>query len=450
MIPSGCCGVFCRSLVVASVAAMMHGCGGGGASGELGVNLNMDLPQGAVFVAGQSFVVKGDVAFRGSLPSAMSWSVTPLSGSSLAHAPSIANQGCANKASRPPYYPNGDSYSECVVTISLPYEMVSGRWRLTFSASGGSISGNKSVDFEVASADRSIQILTPDIVTGASAMTPASVTAALALDPLRYTYKDIRYAWSFSQSSPQSAPLIGAETQTVRFVPQQEGQYILDLKVTGLVDGRNVQSKKSIMVVVDPADTDALDVTPTQFVAPGDAVTLTGNIVGALPNHRYEWLWTQMSGPQTVSLTGSNTPKAGFFAPAANGVYTFNAEVTRTSLTSGSVKKRTAQTQVFVGDNILNVDIQADPADPIPGSPVSVTASVPGISSKGLVVKQWSWSMLAPSGATISYSSANNAVFTPNAEGVYVVEVSVTLQDSRGGEFVVKQTKAITVTAPMY
>ncbi|MCC5612595.1 hypothetical protein LC612_39350, partial [Nostoc sp. CHAB 5834] len=76
-----------------------------------------------------------------------------------------------------------------------------------------------------------------------------------------------------------------------------------------------------------------------QVVTAPDAVTLTGTVVTGTPAPSpIAYQWTQVDGPETVTVSNSNSLVASFVATAP-GLYTFEL-----AGTAGGVTKRTVTT----------------------------------------------------------------------------------------------------------
>lgn len=426
--------ILSTSISVFALAALTA-CGGGGEGESAGngggtsnsnITISLNPSTDVDLKSGDTYAIKAVATAKSSTISSLKWSVTALDGQPASVAPIVSDANCENISRSGGGTVNGISTSgnaSCETYLVVSNAEVYGKWEVRAVASSASshsayqgfkVNTGEKPGGTTASGFKLVIPLRPiQVVEGAIASATAGYTVA---DGVQAT--NVKYEWSVVTGT---ANLAGANTETVSFVTATGGNYVLKVKVTATINGKQETVEGNVVVATTtPQSSNAfdLDAGATQIVNSNSVVTLKGVVTagGTVTPGSFTYKWTQVSGP-TVSLSNASnlTPS---FIPNESGVYVFELSATN------DVATKTARTEVVVntisvsaGDaQIVNINSSTPQA-------VKLTAVTTGTTS----AVTYTWTQTA--GPTVEIVNANSAgaSFVPTTVGTYRFTVTATV-----------------------
>ena len=187
------------------------------------------------------------------------------------------------------------------------------------------LSNNGTYDFdlsETSAAILTIQLWQPSGVNAnAGSNSTAFPNNVITLDGLGSTGSSLDYLWE-QTSGPETVVLTGADEAVANFTATTVGDYTFQLTVDDGTDTDSDIVNVSVLNVTASAGLDQSNLLTNNLV-----VTLDGSSSVGSP---LTYLWEQLSGPETVALTGS-TQVTATFSPDIAGDYTFQLTATNGS-----------------------------------------------------------------------------------------------------------------------
>ena len=290
-------------------------------------------------------------------------------------------------------------------------------FKLTATDSGGQ-SGSATVAITVTAP---LAVANP-VVTLGSITTPVTVgtTVALSGSAVAGTGRSIAsYAWT-QQSGPATVIITNPKSNTnASFTATLAGSYTFMLTAT---DSSGQTGSASVVVVVNAAVSASPPVVTLgsipSVVAPGVTVNLSGSAVAGTGLRLTSYVWTQQTGPTTVTISNANTANATFISPAT-GTYSFMLTATDNGGQTGTATVvitvnsppvlNALSAQTVVAGQALNFTVTA--TDPDGNTPIFHSVSLPTgatLSATG----NFSWPNASPAG---SYTLVYYASDTYNA-----------------------------------
>ncbi|HEY3402385.1 MAG TPA: gliding motility-associated C-terminal domain-containing protein, partial [Ohtaekwangia sp.] len=233
------------------------------------------------------------------------------------------------------------------------------------------------------------------------------------------------YAWQ-QVSGPNTATFNNPLIASVTVSGLIQGIYVFSLRVT---DDDGDTDTDQVTVTVNPAPP---NVPPVANVGPDQEITLPVNSVSVTGSGTdsdgtvSSYAWTQVSGPNTASITPANQPGVTFGNLIA-GSYVF-----RLTVTDNLGSKGQKDINVKVNPQPVNIppvaNAGADKQITLPISTVALTGS--GTDTDGTIAS-YAWQQISgPVPATFSAPAAASTNASDLAEGIYVFRLVVT--DDKG------------------
>jgi large repetitive protein len=231
----------------------------------------------------------------------------------------------------------------------------------------------------------------------------------------------IDYQWSFTSVPSASAltDLTDDQTATPSFVPDEAGDYVVELVVTN-----DVGLDDTATVTITAAAGPTADAGADEAVALGDAATLDGSASqpGGGSSVDYQWSFTSVPTASALTALTDDQTAAPSFTPDEAGDYVVELEVTNDLGTSDT-------------DSITVTAVGAPTADAGSGDTVAVGAQVDldGSASQmgdGATSLDYAWSFTSvPTASALTALTDDQTAapsFVPDEAGDYVVELEVT------------------------
>ena len=247
------------------------------------------------------------------------------------------------------------------------------------------------------------------------------------------------YSWNVAKNGTAgfatqvSAAPTAATTDKFTFTPDDNGNYVVNLIVTDLANGKGTATQSIVVTNVAPTPT---IIVPGSLVE-GTPVTLTSSVfdpskVDVAAGFKYSWI---VSVNGAVSAT-SNSSTLTFTPDAA--AYTVALTVTDKDGGTGLT------TTVFTVTNIApTVAIDGAPASSPEGTPIVLTSTVTDPGPNDNLAYAWT---VTKNGAGLIAATTPGLTFTPDDNGAYAVSLSVT--DSSGAVTTALTQIAVTNVAP--
>ncbi len=278
----------------------------------------------------------------------------------------------------------------------------------------------------VAKAGGTITITLPVNSTGLSGS--ASVSTA---GPLKYVWTKL--------SGPTSFTISGDSTATPFISSLTEGTYQVKLLVT---DTNYFSGTDIVTIIVQPAPVPVANAgADVNLVLPANSTALDGSASTTPAGGPLKYVWTQVSGPSTFTITGDTTVHPTV-SNLAEGVYQFKLTVTNTAGISNS--------------DFVNIVVVAAPvAMANAGADISLTLPVNSTTLNGTAsystgggTLTYLWSLVSgPTSFTITNANTATPIISDLTEGVYQIKLRATNAQGSWAEDVV----AVTVSAmPVY
>lgn len=271
-----------------------------------------------------------------------------------------------------------------------------------------------------------------------------------AAGPLTGPLQTFAYGWRFEAVPPGSQVALTSQTVAPSFTPDVAGQYQLRVEVTDSTGRRGLSP--AALVTITPCGTSAPFVAGIAQSPPGDVplgagVSLSPSVTdadvagcGQAPQFRYRWRFEELPAGSQAALVGADA-RVPAFSPDVAGNYVVALVVTDPTGRSSAVETVSVVASPC-GASAPSASVSVDPASPMLGAPVSVTATVtdpdngatcrPPLSGP-LQTHAWAWSFDAvPPGsrAVVSNATGQVATFQPDVAGPYVLRLLAT--DSTG------------------
>jgi len=209
----------------------------------------------------------------------------------------------------------------------------------------------------------------PPVVTLSSSI-PSPVTTgtvvSLSGSAVAGTGRSIAsYAWT-QQTGPSTVMITSANTSNGSFTaPSTTGTYSFMLTAT---DSSGQTGTATAVIVVNSSVVASqplvtLDTTIPTTTTSGAVVTLSGSAVAGTGRSIVSYVWTQQSGPATVTIKNANTASASFTAPSTTGTYSFTLTATDsggqtgTATTSIDISASTSVSPISSGGKGGSMDI---------------------------------------------------------------------------------------------
>ncbi len=226
--------------------------------------------------------------------------------------------------------------------------------------------------------------------------------------------------WTWTQvSGPSTATLTGNSTANLTASSLTEGVYVFRLTV---VDDDGASDFDEVSVTVNPeigntpptanAGTDQL------LTLPVNSTNLTGS--GSDPDGTVSaYLWTQKSGPSTISITNPSSATASING-LIQGVYVFTLQVTDDD---GDTDTDDITVTVQAGNISPTANAGTDRTIVLPTNTVVINGS--GSDGDGSIIR-YAWSQVSgPTAATLSNASTSSLTASGLLEGTYVFQLEV-------------------------
>jgi len=249
-------------------------------------------------------------------------------------------------------------------------------------------------------------------------------------DPLTFQWR------SLSSPGGVTVSLVDGATAQARFTPTAAGVYAFELTVS---DGE-LAARDTVLVTVGAANrVPVVDAGPDQSITLGGVATVT--VTATDPDGdllTYAWIVASRPEGSTAALSATDAPTVSI-TPDLAGAYTL--QVTVSDGRGGQAIDSVKVTATIAGMNrapIANAGFDLTGTETIPIGLLGFSSSDPDGDPL-----TYSWTFLSrPDGsaASIIASSSVSASFTPDIEGVYVVQLEVS-----DGEFSSTDTATITV-----
>lgn len=234
----------------------------------------------------------------------------------------------------------------------------------------------------------------------------------------------VSYAWT-QTAGPNSSTLANQNTQVVSISNLVEGNYTFTLTVTDNLGGVGTDT-------VDVSVSLASNVPPTvnaganrNVTSPTSTATITASASDS-DGTIASYLWTQVSGPNTATLTGATTATISL-SNLIDGTYVFNIRVTDNR--GGAAND---QVSVIVAPQAANVNPTVNAGNnrniTLPTNSVTITATASD--SDGTIASR-QWTKVSGPAATLGGATTLTLTASALVEGTYVFRLTVT--DDRGG-----------------
>jgi PKD repeat protein len=226
-------------------------------------------------------------------------------------------------------------------------------------------------------------------------------------------------------AGPTTGVISNANAANTSITGLVQGTYRFELRVT---DNSGASDTDTVQVIVNAAPNQAptanagADVTITlpnnTVVLNGSATDNDGSIVG--------YSWIKVTGPQTGSLTNSNTANATVNF-VEEGIYVYRLTVTDNAGATGS---DLVQINVLAAPNVaplVNAGSNVNIYLPVNSVQLNAVATDPDG-----IIQSYSWSVInGPAQFVFTSTSTAQTTFQNLSQGVYEVQVKVT--DNKGG-----------------
>lgn len=447
-------------LTVALFSTLLTGCGGGSVSGTLDSSMvSNSVSAGSQNVtAGQSTAISAHATMRGDTPSSMTWTITPLSATSVSDTvPQIGDLNCATASlvASPGAAVSGVALAGeglCSTVVNIPFNAKAGTWRLTNTAKGKSSSASGYVDITVAALPASgFQLVESSVPVTGYVNKQLSMTAPFAVNP-GMSVKNVKYTWTADTANPAILAIAGAHNSAVTVVPVTSGQYKFNVTATAEINGFAETTSGSVVAIVNPPSfTDIIDAGLPQKVAYDQIVSLTGTILNKDSALNYQTSWKQIDGvnggPTTVTMANANSSTASFVVPRTSGTYGFEYKVIKTQA-DGSQMITTANTFVIVNPSATGVfTVSAGDAQTVKrGAVAMLRGSVGTQGTTAGVTYGYKWTQVSGPTVAITNDTTTSASIVPSTNGAYVFQFQVTATAASGTQTIVSGQTQVIVT----
>ncbi len=233
----------------------------------------------------------------------------------------------------------------------------------------------------------------------------------------------VSYAWA-QISGPSTATLTNGNSALASVANMLAGQYTFELTVT---DNSGAVSKAGVKISVIPAGPQPPDANAgadQTIRLPNNSVTINGSASSAPSGNIVSYIWTEKSGPSSVSLSNTTQNTIGSLKA---GVYVFSLVVTDNNGLSGT-------------DSVIITVLPAANLAPIANAGPSISLTLPNNSTTldgsnssdpDGTITAYSWTEISGPG-TPTASGANTAVLSLSALQVGQYTYQLTVTDNNG------------------
>jgi len=273
----------------------------------------------------------------------------------------------------------------------------------------------------------------PPVVSAGTNQTISLPTSSVTLTGTATDLSGISsYLWTQS-SGPNTATIVASNAASTSVTGLIAGTYVFQLKV---VDVLNLSAVASVTITVNPANQPpVVSAGSNQTITlPTSTVTLTGTATDASGTIS-SYLWTQVSGPNTSSITNATsvtTTVTGLIA----GTYVFQLQATDNNNLSG-----TGTVTITVNPTASEPPVVSAGTSQTITLPVS-TATVTGTATDASgTITSYLWTQISgPGTATIATATAIKTNITGLIAGTYVFQLKATNNSNLSG------TGTVTIT----
>ena len=249
------------------------------------------------------------------------------------------------------------------------------------------------------------------------------------------------YLWQ-QVSGPSTSTLSATNTATITVSNLQAGVYTYRLTVT---DNGSATGTATVTVTVNNATANQPPVAnagPNRTITlPANTASLNGSGSSDADGTIDEYLWQQVSGPSTSTLSATNTANITVSNLQA-GIYTYRLTITDNDNATG-----TATVTVTVNNAIAN---QPPVANAGPNRTITLPTSTTTLNGSGSsdgdgTIDTYLWQQVSgPSSSTLSATNTANITVSNLQAGVYTYRLTVTDDDDESAS----ATVTVTVNAP--
>ena len=253
-------------------------------------------------------------------------------------------------------------------------------------------------------------------------ITLPSNTATLSGNATDATGTIVSYTWT-QKSGPNTATIGSPNAITTGISGLVVGVYVFQLSAT---DNNNLSGSATVTIHVNPAAVQP----PVANAGLNQTITLPTNSVSLNGTASYDpvgsivsYSWSEISGPSTVSITGSNSATSSVSA-LVQGVYIFELTVLNNGGASSSAQVTVTVNNITIANPIANAG--PDQSITLPDNSVSLNGSQSYVPDGGTIAS-YNWVQISGAGGI---TIANSTTATPQVTGLqvgqYVFELTVT------------------------
>ncbi|MFK7913039.1 MAG: PKD domain-containing protein [Pseudomonadales bacterium] len=297
---------------------------------------------------------------------------------------------------------------------------VAGTYVVSLGVTDGGLTAQDSLTIEVAAAGAAVANAGPDQAVTVSTLVRLDASGSSAGDNSQLSYR-----WEIRQRPQGSNTELSTENAVnPTFTPDVAGSYVIDLLVT---DANGSSASDEVVVQVGTGNQSPIaNAGADQAVAAGSVVTLNGAASNDPNGDLLSFQWTLTTVPSGSSAT---------FANAASAMPTFTADVVGTytaTLTVSDAQSTSSADQVTVIASVTQQPNVAPAADA--GEDQSVSTGQRSVlngsdsSDPDGDALTYLWQFVSrPNGSSANLANAAlpNAEFTPDVDGSFVLELTV-------------------------
>ncbi|HEX4375228.1 MAG TPA: PKD domain-containing protein, partial [Puia sp.] len=229
------------------------------------------------------------------------------------------------------------------------------------------------------------------------------------------------YAWT-QISGPSTGTIRSAESVTTIATDLVQGTYSFKLTVK---DNGGATDVDTVNIIVNAAVNlpPIANAGPSQTITlPTSTTTLDGTASSDPDGTIASYVWTELSGPSTATITGGTTAIPSLSGLTVAGRYTFQLTVTDNN---GATSKASVRITVVAAANTNPIaNAGADQAITLPVNSVTVDGS--SSIDPGGTITQYLWTISGPAGSSITNSGSVKTTITNLVQGTYQVVLTIT------------------------